>query len=660
MLKEHYAGAHHLSRGSETTMHLKRVAIEGYRSIGEKVDVHVERDVTVLLGANDHGKTNILNAIRHLNSDRAFDPDTDLNWDRQESPEEFPCITFHFRLEYFERNALAELAEVPLSSATSSDPVDEAALHSTAVSEEASDLTGENPAQDEEAGNPESAGTLRDFYEIPQELIVEVKGQEAVRSYSAGKIPYSILEEFVESNEYLPRVEIVRPQEQIPDAVTFSELADESHEFMRGIMYYAGIDPSDAEDLFIQDDSTMKQLKKASVTLNKTLKAGWIQGKDLEFELSHGADSQEILLRIVDPTVDSRLVRASRRSSGFTHFFALKTILYARQQDYPANQYVFLFDEPGIYLHPSGQHDLLRVLDAIGKHNQVIYSTHSLFMINRTFPSRHRLIVKGANGTRIDGKPFVGRWGPAIEELGLSLAGTILFAQHVLLSEGDSDPVLVQAVFQKLVEWKKANVDLNTFSVISTENSKNTDALIRILSEGSNTPHLLVLVDGDQGGKERLKALKLLLKKYNVESSTLIEGTTIEDYLPASGTTYIDAVAGYVTEMLDTVGNGRLSGNSKDIRKELRASAASKGYSKDKVSAGIADWAITEAQNLAELKSKPSKLGIAREYVKLLSASTVANFSDSQLRRSLKLLQDVQSSLSIPDLSDPDLSVTIE
>ncbi len=88
-------------------------------------------------------------------------------------------------------------------------------------------------------------------------------------------------------------------------------------------------------------------------------------------------------------------------------------------------------------------------------------------MINRTFPARHRLIVKDQNGTRIDGKPFVGRWGPAIKELGFSLAGTVLFAQHVLLAEGDADPVLVQAMFQKLVELNKADVDLNAFSVIS-------------------------------------------------------------------------------------------------------------------------------------------------------------------------------------------------
>ena len=125
----------------------------------------------------------------------------------------------------------------------------------------------------------------------------------------------------------------------------------------------------------------------------------------------------KILLRIQDPAVSSRLVRASHRSSGFTRFFTLKTVLYARQRDHPANSYIFLFGEPGLCLHPSGQYDLLQVLDAIGKHNQVVYSTHSLFMINKTFPVRHRLIVKTEEGTQIDGKPFLGRRGPAIGDV---------------------------------------------------------------------------------------------------------------------------------------------------------------------------------------------------------------------------------------------------
>ena len=95
-------------------MRLTRVEIEGYRSISDKVDFHVDRDVTVLLGANDHGKTNILSALLHVNADDAFE-DTDLNWDRAADPDNFPCITFHFYLEAAEREQILSLSNEELA-----------------------------------------------------------------------------------------------------------------------------------------------------------------------------------------------------------------------------------------------------------------------------------------------------------------------------------------------------------------------------------------------------------------------------------------------------------------------------------------------------------------------------------------------------------------
>ena len=642
-------------------MRLTRVEIEGYRSIGRKVDIRVERDVTILIGANDHGKTNILSAIEHLNPDKQFAPDTDLNWDRVNQSEEFPCLTFHLQLEESDRAAIAALSTPP-EPASSAPP--EAPAGTTAAPSQAPAVhvapAPEGPNQPSAGAEDQPASEVNHLplqvHEIPEVLIVQRKGIAGATQYVAGDVPLSLLEAFAKEN--LPRVEIIRPQEKIPDAVTVEDLAEKSHEFMRGILYYAGIDPDEASELFTQDDVSMKQLKEASVTLNDTLKADWIQGADLRYELSHESAAKQILLRIEDPAVGSRLVRASRRSSGFTHFFALKTVLYARQKDYVANAYIFLFDEPGIYLHPSGQHDLLRVLDAIGKHNQIIYSTHSLFMLNRTFPARHRLIVKNGEGTRIDGKPFVGRWGPVIEELGFSLAGTILFAQHVLLAEGDADPVLIQALFQKLVEWGRANADLNAFSVISTGSSKNTDALIRILREGSNAPSLLVVVDGDEGGSERLRVLKPFLAAHDVKSFQLQGGTTIEDHLPAAGGAYVDAVARYVAGVVETLGKGKPTRG--EIQERLCKAAETEGYSENKVTAGIANWVIEKARAIAELQSNPSKLGIAREYVESLTAATADSYKKTQLKRGLELLRAVQSELSIPKLREPAPKVTTD
>src|SRR5207302_9504075 len=168
--------------------------------------------------------------------------------------------------------------------------------------------------------------------------------------------------------------------------------------------YYAAQDPNNSQELFEQNDTTERTLQRASEKLDENLQKSRSQDENLRFYLNHHSKTDAIQLKIDDPAVTRRRVRASQRSSGFTNYFAIKTILYARQQEHRAASYLLLFDEPGLYLHPSGQFDLLRALETLSKTDQVIYVTHSSFMINKSHPTRHRLVYKGEKGTVVEGK----------------------------------------------------------------------------------------------------------------------------------------------------------------------------------------------------------------------------------------------------------------
>ena len=255
-------------------MRLIQVEIEGYRSIGEKITVHVERDVTVLLGPNDHGKTNILHAIAHLNRDTPFSSDSDLNWDRDKHPDKFPAITFRLHLNAAEHLEFSDRWVKLAAAAASSD----------------------TPSASRPTTVPD---------EVPRILTVEITGVGANRVYKVGDDGTSIFTHLLQ--EGLPRVEIIRSQAEIPDSISVAELTSESHEFMRGILYYAGINPAEPDGLFTQTDTTMRRLQKASEVLNATLKADWVQGSDLIYSLAHDSASERIVLRIEDPAVHSRL-----------------------------------------------------------------------------------------------------------------------------------------------------------------------------------------------------------------------------------------------------------------------------------------------------------------------------------------------------------------
>ncbi|SRR6266550_6354618 len=90
-------------------MQLNLVEIEGFRSVRGKLSLVIEPNVTVILGPNDHGKTNLLAAISFLNEDNKFDAENDLNWDLEGQEERFPSLRFHFSLTEEERNALRDL-----------------------------------------------------------------------------------------------------------------------------------------------------------------------------------------------------------------------------------------------------------------------------------------------------------------------------------------------------------------------------------------------------------------------------------------------------------------------------------------------------------------------------------------------------------------------
>lgn len=55
-------------------MKLTRVHIQNYRSIVDSGPVEIDENVTVIIGKNEQGKTNLLKAVRAFNVDEKFSP----------------------------------------------------------------------------------------------------------------------------------------------------------------------------------------------------------------------------------------------------------------------------------------------------------------------------------------------------------------------------------------------------------------------------------------------------------------------------------------------------------------------------------------------------------------------------------------------------------
>jgi energy-coupling factor transporter ATP-binding protein EcfA2 len=88
------------------------------------------------------------------------------------------------------------------------------------------------------------------------------------------------------------------------------------------------------------------------------------------------------------------LYNFARRSDGFKRFITFLLLVSAKVKNQELENTLYLHDEPDNGLHPSGARYLLKELIGISKNNYVVYSTHSIFMIDREEIGRHLIVTK--------------------------------------------------------------------------------------------------------------------------------------------------------------------------------------------------------------------------------------------------------------------------
>jgi len=131
------------------------------------------------------------------------------------------------------------------------------------------------------------------------------------------------------------------------------------------------------------------------------------------------------------------------RSKGFNWFFSFIVWFSKIQEDKDAN-YVLLLDEPGLNLHATAQADLLRYLEDLSENYQVIYTTHSPFMVKTDKLHRVRTVFESDQGTKISDsvqEKDPDTLFPLQAALGYDIAQNLFIGKNNLLLEGASDLV---------------------------------------------------------------------------------------------------------------------------------------------------------------------------------------------------------------------------
>jgi predicted ATPase len=225
------------------------------------------------------------------------------------------------------------------------------------------------------------------------------------------------------------------------------------------------------------------------------------------------------------------------RSRGFVWFFSFLA-WYSRvsQEGAPV---ILLLDEPGVSLHAKAQEDLLRYFDAeVLGHNQLIYSTHSPFMVDAGRFDRVRVVQDqsvdqdvedDAAGTQVlsdvleasDDTLF-----PLQGALGYEIHQTLFVGPNSLVVEGVSDLLYLQVMSSLLVSAGRNGLDPK-WTITPVGGSDKVSTFVALI--GARTElNVAALVDFQSSDQQMLENL---YKRRLIEKKKVV---TYADFLPST------------------------------------------------------------------------------------------------------------------------------
>jgi predicted ATPase len=502
---------------------LKTAVVRRFRSIENSGTVRFEPDVTCLVGKNESGKTAFLEALHQANplpgSGSGFDELRDYprrlrGRDRAQIPTTTP-ISATFELDDADLEAVAHRFGAD-------------ALGAKEVTVER-DYTGRQALL---AGDQPVTGEL-----------AALLGSRAPRLlYFDG---YSVLPGRVS----IPRLQATAAEDLQPGERTALAL-----------LRLAGV----AADDFVESEYEVRRaaLESAATAVSEEVFRYWSQNPELTVELDldfretgHNGQGGPPFLDIRIRNHRHRVTtNFGERSSGFVWFFSFVTA-FSELRD--SEGLILLLDEPGLGLHPAGQADLLRYIDEqLAGGHQLVYTTHSPFMVDADRPHRVRTVedVQGEGTLVREGA------GAASHETVLPVSGALAFSlleglgagPGTLLVGGVSDLIYVEVMNGYLREGGRRGLDpawrvlptggLAGLPVLATLLGAPLEAAV-LLEVGAGHPSVRVLAEQGVVLPERLLALTELTGQSEAGLEDLFDEAFYLHLLAATGTGELDPEA---------------------------------------------------------------------------------------------------------------------
>lgn len=533
---------------------LTQVTIDKYKCIQKPQSVDIDSKITTIVGMNEAGKTSFLSAIAKTNyfisdPDFKFDitddyPRNDLI-DFQESDEDcdiiqcryeissellkqiedefgigvFTSNIFTYTCHYkSEKNTIAGLSanlnlylELQSKKYSLSDETKEKIKHVTSLFE-VEDIIGNVIDTDLIQFKTDIKkiidGSYSDFDNLLYGYIVKILIKP--------KMP-----KFWYYDDYYP----------LPGKININELisqppTNEKDKTSKALFDLARIRP---EDILSATDKEYEKyialLEASSNKITREIFKYWSTNKNLgiEFKIQNKNNIHGQIEKILDIRVKNNLhgitLPLDRRSKGFNWFFSF-IIWFSKIQSDKNSEYVLLLDEPGLNLHASAQADLLRFFDDLSKKYQIIYTTHSPFMVDTEHLDRVRTCFETNDGTVISDsiqEKDPNTLFPLQAALGYDIAQNLFVSKNNLLVEGPADLIYL-TVLSSILEIENRTFLKDNITIVPVGGLDKVSTFISLLRGSKLNVACLLDTFTDQKGKKRVDDLVInkIIKEKNI------------------------------------------------------------------------------------------------------------------------------------------------
>ncbi len=285
------------------------------------------------------------------------------------------------------------------------------------------------------------------------------------------------------------------------------------------------------------------ELEATEATISDELFKYWKTNKNLQIEFaidkrvgSDGYRGERIVEHILDIRVKNSRARVSlplkNRSKGFNWFFSF-LVWFKKIQEDKNSKYILLLDEPGLNLHASAQSDLLQFIKDLSSNYQIIYTTHSPFMIESSQLHRVRTVLETPDGSKVSDsiqEKDPNTLFPLQAALGYNIAQNLFISKYNLLVEGASDLLYLQVMSSILEASGKVGLD-DKITIVPVGGLDKVSTFISLLR--SNNLNIVCLLDTFQDPKGKAKMDDLVEQKIINEKKIKFFHEFVKDYTSA-------------------------------------------------------------------------------------------------------------------------------